>query len=199
MIPYYQDSAVTIYHGDCGEILADMGSFPFILTDPPYPNRADHFVEDIPTSVWVMRHIECNHWMVFWDEMEVPNVRLPFVARHAWFRNNSNRPDNYEQIYEFHIDGRKRASRVLPYCVIAVGMTGLPEAALGHPTQKNVKLMQKLIHLSEETSILDPFMGVGTTLRAAKDLGRKAIGIEIDESYCEIAAQRMAQEVLQFA
>ena len=68
-----------------------------------------------------------------------------------------------------------------------------------HPTQKPVRLMRWCISLyPDAVSILDPFMGSGTTLRAAKDLGRKAIGIEIEERYCEIAANRLRQEVLQF-
>ena len=68
-----------------------------------------------------------------------------------------------------------------------------------HPTQKPVKLMGWCIGLIDDPqSILDPFMGSGTTLRAAKDLNRKAIGIEIEEKYCEIAANRMSQEVLNF-
>lgn len=69
-----------------------------------------------------------------------------------------------------------------------------------HPTGKPLPLISKLMRVGSEDGamILDPFMGSGTTLRAAKDLGRKAIGIEIHEPYCEIAANRMRQEVLEF-
>ncbi len=72
---------------------------------------------------------------------------------------------------------------------------------LGHPCPKPENFWRKLMarcSVDQTDSILDPFMGSGTTLRAAKDLGRKAIGIEIEERYCEIAAKRMAQEVFSF-
>jgi site-specific DNA-methyltransferase (adenine-specific) len=67
----------------------------------------------------------------------------------------------------------------------------------GHPTVKPLAIVKDFVErASGDFPILDPFMGSGTTLRAAKDLWRRAIGIEIEEKYCEIAAKRMAQEVL---
>ena len=132
--------------------------------------------------------------MIFWHSLAPPITSVPLVAHHIWHRTNTNRPDNYEAIYEF-ADGPERASRVFAYPVIFEGLTGCTEAT-GHPTQKNEKLMRRLVSLTKSGTVLDPFMGSGTTLRAAKDLGRKAIGIEIEERYCEIAAKRLAQEVL---
>jgi site-specific DNA-methyltransferase (adenine-specific) len=73
------------------------------------------------------------------------------------------------------------------------------QAGVGsHPWPKPLPLFKKLVsHWSlDGHTVLDPFTGSGTTLRAAKDLGRKAIGIEIEEEYCEIAAKRMAQTVM---
>jgi site-specific DNA-methyltransferase (adenine-specific) len=75
------------------------------------------------------------------------------------------------------------------------GSGGLP-ATVGHPTPKPEDLMRWLITKCPPGVVADPFMGSGSTLRAAKDLGRKAIGIEVDERYCEVAARRMGQEVL---
>ena len=65
-----------------------------------------------------------------------------------------------------------------------------------HPTEKPVELLKKLLQHHKCKSVLDPYMGSGSTLRAAKDLGIPAVGIEVDESYCYSAAVRLAQEVL---
>lgn len=68
-----------------------------------------------------------------------------------------------------------------------------------HPNEKPLDLTRRLVRVTDDQrTVIDPFMGSGTTLRAAKDLGRRAIGIEIEERYCEIAAQRLSQEVLDF-
>jgi site-specific DNA-methyltransferase (adenine-specific) len=193
--PYYESEGITIYHGDCREILPWLEA-DSVITDPPYPNAAGHFTDAVGAAEDVCRSFDAPHWLVFWDEMTMPPVPLPLVARHIWHRTNTNRPDNYEPIYEFSKDPDKRPSRVLPYAVIAPGLTGCLEAT-GHPTQKNVKLMRRLVQMTEGL-IVDPFMGSGTTLRAAMDLGRRAVGIEIDERWCEVAVGRLGQGVLSF-
>lgn len=195
--PYYDQDGITIYHGDAREILPllEPNSIDLVLTDPPYPNNAGHFIEGIEAAEQFMQTYAAPRWMVFWHALQRPPVPLPLVAHHIWHRSNTNRPDNYEPIYEF-ADEPERASKVLSFPVIYPGLTGCYEAT-GHPTQKNLKLMRELIAMRRGVaSILDPFMGSGTTLRAAKDLGRRAIGIEISEAYCEIAARRLQQSVL---
>ena len=197
--PYYSHAGQTIYLGDCREILSELPKVDLVLTDPPYPNNANHFCDGIETAKWMLTNVKSEHLLVFWDEMERPITELPLVAVHIWHRSNTNRPDNYEPIYEFRADGVKRASRVFSYPVIAKGLTGCVEAT-GHPTQKNRKLIADLIAKAPNPqTILDPFMGSGTTLVACKQLGRKGIGIEIEERYAEIAALRLSQEVMDFS
>lgn len=98
---------------------------------------------------------------------------------------------NWEHVYISGFVGR-RDTGVLRFNALA------PWAGeYTHPHEKPLELMRELIgKCAPLAAIVDPFMGSGTTLRAAKDLGRRAIGIEIEERYCEIAARRMAQEVL---
>ena len=176
---------------DCMEGIKEIPKIDLVITDPPYPNAAGHFNDQIFSATSFMAEFNCDHWFIFWDEMSLPPMNIPLVAKHIWHRSNTNRPDNYEVIYEYHIDGKKRASRVLSYSVIYLGLTGCKEAT-GHPTQKNLKLIKKLIHLSNEDGIiLDPFMGSGTTAIAAIDEGRDWIGFEIDEDYHRAATKRI--------
>jgi DNA modification methylase len=190
--PYYDDGSVVIYHGDCREILPRVEA-DVLVTDPPYPNNAGHFDDAVPVAESVLRAWGGDA-IVFWTELVAPPLRCPLVAVHVWHRANVNgRP--YEPAYHFAIDGIKRRSDVLRHAAIFDGVGPGCWEYLGHPTQKPVALMQALIEKVGGVT-LDPFAGSGSTLRAAKNLGRKAIGIEIEERYCEIAAQRCAQEVL---
>ncbi len=191
---YYEHNGIAIIHGDCREILPSLKA-DVVVTDPPYPNNAGHF----DSAVGLAREV-ISGWdrsaLVFWTELEWPPVSVHRVAVHIWHRSNVNgRP--YEPIYCFDPDGVKRRSNVISHAAVFDGVGPGCSEYLGHPTQKPVALM-RLLCAGTHGTIIDPFMGSGTTLRAAKDLGRRAIGIEIEEKYCEIAARRLAQEVLPF-
>lgn len=194
--PYYQHRGITIYHGCAEAILPDLdlSDVDLCLTDPPYPNRAGHFDASVDLAKRVLASVEVRRLMVFWHQLECPPSRFRLIAHHIWHRSNTNRQDNYEAIYEF-ADEQERSSRMFSHPVIYPGLTGCTEAT-GHPTQKNVRLLQELINLRKSRYVIDPFMGSGSTQTAAKKENFRAIGIEIEEKWCEVSARRLAQENL---
>ena len=200
MTPYYQDSAVTIWHADCRDILPQLPPVDLVLTDPPYGVGKEYASHDdtvvaleqlIPllTPLSPKRLITCGigniwkyppaDWVICWSK---PNA----MTRAAVANANIWEPVLVYGCKGFGVDG------------VTVSISPQPN---GHPCPKPLRLFIWLIERASEMGnlILDPFCGSGTTLRAAKDLGRKAIGIEIEERYCEIAAKRCQQECLPFA
>ncbi len=187
---YYSDEWVAIAHGDCREILPALERVDLVLTDPPYYGYED-YEWDIVDLVGLLPPVRS---FIFWKGGDFP---LPFTARHIWAkanRNIGNSGEQYEEIYELM---GKATGLVLRHAVIDSEMNAQLNGDIfyNHPTQKPIKLIRRLL-LPTVGLILDSFMGSGTTLRAAKDLNRKCIGIEIEEKYCEIAAKRCSQSVM---
>jgi site-specific DNA-methyltransferase (adenine-specific) len=183
--PYYHDSkyGITIYHGDCRDILPQLEPVDLVLTDPPYPNfNKDHGKDWDYVDIITLPLPEVRQF-IFWPIIE--EFPLSWTARHVWHKPNGQSEYHYEFIFERF---GKKACRVWHTPII--NYKTLPEWT-PHPTQKPKKLIKDIIQRTEGKTILDPFMGSGTTLVAAKELGRKAIGIEIEEKYCEIAVRRL--------
>jgi site-specific DNA-methyltransferase (adenine-specific) len=192
-VKYYEHGGITIWHGDCREVLPSLEA-DVLVTDPPYPNNAGWFDDAVECARHVIESSQHSEQLIFWTELEIPRSKLPLVGVHIWHRTNVNgRP--YEPVFHFELSGAKRRSEVLRHAAVFKGAGPGCNEYLGHPTQKPAALIRQLVEKARDGIVLDPFMGSGTTLRAAKDLGRKAIGIEIEERYCEIAAKRLAQEV----
>lgn len=229
MKPYYEDDAVTLYHGDSLEVLAGMEdvSVKAVLTDPPYTERthakaktnkagtggkAIEFKsfsdEDLDAALtecgrvsqsWVVATLDYRH-AVRMELNPVPNLRMMRVG--VWVKTNpmpqitGDRPgQGWEAIAYLHRTGirsawnggGKHGNYILP--------TIQNE---GHPTSKPLPMVSEWVrHFTNHgDTVLDPFAGSGTTLRAAVDNGRKAIGVEIDEAYCELIAKRLSQGAL---
>lgn len=192
--PYYQQDGITIYHGDCREVLPSLDVFDAVVTDPPYPDyhaEAYCYVEGILEP---LSGILCRQF-VFWSAKAT--FPLDYTAIHIWDKKTGCGSE-YERIFERN---GQRNWKVLRQRSISSQLVASwqYDVFTGHPSQKPTRLMRQIITLSNGTTILDPFMGSGSTLDAAKSLNLRAIGIEIEERYCEIAAKRLSQGVLQLA
>lgn len=215
MKPYFEDDAVTIYHGDCREVLPELGPVDLVLTDPPYGELG---YEWDTRPVWETLPLpETATAIIFGHQPHLATEILPAMAarglpfRYEWVWEkpigrlwNHQRPiRRHELIWCFgdiaDSDLREgfggQHDSIIAAVTYQAYMRAHPDSN-GHPTQKPLTLMCAILSAFPVATVLDPFMGSGTTLRAAKDLGRRAIGIEIEERYCEMAAKRMAQAVL---
>ena len=210
--PYYEDGSVTIYHGDARELLPDL-SADLVLTDPPYG-----IGERWSKSAMVGKNGSSRLWGKgeTWDDAppEAEAIGLAVSAGDSaivWGGNYFHLPPArgwlvWDKIQRFTGADAELAWTNLDAPVRVFRLSRIDafvnkaEQAKTHPTEKPVGLMRWCLEfVPDAATTLDPFMGSGTTLRAAKDLGRKAIGIELEEKYCQIAAERCSQEVFDFS
>jgi site-specific DNA-methyltransferase (adenine-specific) len=230
--PYYQDEAVTIYHGDCREILPELEAEDAIITDPVWPNSSNllvgadrpyelfaEFCKSIPGGVKrIIVQIGCTSDPRFLQpiperypfirtcsmEYTVPSYKgnilntgdfaYVFGSAPTWRKDRQLMPgvcrSNYvEKLFQKHNGAHKIHERRAPASQTII-------ADLPHPTTRRLQHLYWLVHYFSDTQVIDPFMGSGTTLIAAKYLNRKAIGIEIEERYCALAVERLRQSVM---
>jgi site-specific DNA-methyltransferase (adenine-specific) len=212
--PYYEADGITLYHGDCAEVTAWLHA-DVLVTDPPYGMKyrsGRTRATIVGDSSGVVRDDALNAWgpdrpaLVFgtWRAPRPEGVRELLV----WWKDNNGAGSGntsipfgptHEEVYLLgtNWDGAPpgRIGSVLR-STVCMGNESGPAAQLGHPTPKPVSLMERLIGKCPPGVIADPFAGTGATLIAARNLGRRAIGVEIEERYCELIARRLAQGVL---
>ena len=238
MKPYYQDEAVTIYHGDCREILPELPKVDLVLTDPPYSAHVheqamrgardshgaifgepkdfgfDALSPEVAEAAAAGIGLVALAWtLVFSDIETVPEWRallernkLEYIRTGAWVKIaptpqfSGDRPAaGFEAITISHPKGRKSWNGGGGAAVWTFASHGGERDVRYHKAQKPVDLMCKLVTLFSNVDqlVCDPFFGSGSTAVAAKKLNRRCIGIEIEEKYCEIAANRCRQTVME--
>lgn len=219
MTPYYTDEHVTLWHGNCLDVSDWLGA-DILVTDPPYgidgnlsfghrgrkPAAGHQRVNAKPK--WDSNLTIRNDALALWGDKpyavfgsptrldDIPQFReFPLV----WDKGIVGMGDTtfpwgrgYELVY---VNGPGWTGR-RESPVIRVAHLSSAATQIGHPTPKPVALMEAILAKAPPGVIADPFAGAGATLVAAKALGRRAIGVELEERYCEIAANRLAQGVL---
>jgi site-specific DNA-methyltransferase (adenine-specific) len=215
VMPFYQDDNITIYCNDMLNVIDSLAPVDCIITDPPYGINylSNHYKFKNPHSkienddklflpIDKLWEKVCGGGSIFaFFSHKVPLIDDKVKNWIVWVKNNWSAGDLYGDFgnqFEliafmpkdgFKLKGEKRLSNVWHFD------RQKPEL---HPTQKPKDLIMQIIlqATNEGDTILDPFMGSGTTLAAAKELGRKAIGIDTNPKYCRIAADRCRQEQL---
>jgi len=217
--PYYQDDAVTIYHGYSPEVIRELKrpnkkyEIDCLITDPVWPNSLPELAgADEPQkllaitleNVWAKRlciHLGCSSDPRFlaavpdrYSFFRVCWLRLNFPS----YRGRLLVGSDVAYLYGDPPKSSKGHHLIPGECATKDRNMQINIKKRGHPCPRKINHVNWLIDVWSEPgeTILDPFAGSGTTLLAAKEHGRKSIGIEIEEKYCEIAAQRMSQEVL---
>ena len=203
-IPYYQDEHSTIYCGDCRDILPLLDPVDLVLTDPPYGiNTGNRPVgrggKDWGVQSWdveicqdiIDSIIKLKSAIIIWggNYYDLPRTR-------CWLLWDKKQPTEWYSTAHFEMAWTNLNRNAHAYRKSQVEAHNTMDKK--HPSQKPLELITWCINEVKTGSetILDPFMGSGTTLVAAKNLGRKAIGIELEEKYCEIAVKRLRQGVL---
>lgn len=194
---YYEHAGITIYHGDCREILPNLKA-DLVCTDPPYGildyggkwGRKSELLWDAEPADNFPQILEAAPIQVIWGGNYFP--LLPSRGWLVWYKRDSVPSAADAELAWTNLD---QNTRLIDWPIAATNAE-----RVGHPTQKPLAVMRwSILQCAPAAeSILDPFMGSGTTLVAAKALGRKAIGIEIEERYCELSAKRLSQEVFDF-
>ena len=204
---YYEDDDVTLYHGDCLDVDAWLAA-DVLVTDPPYgiayrsgwesknvprsiAGDADEALRDAVQSLWGDRPaaVFASHKQRPWGS---PNP-LPLIFDKGDVVGMGDltwpwRP-SYELVWIYGAGWTgKRGPAVLRHRVLPGNFT-----ARDHPTQKPVGLLEEIIRKSPAGVIADPFAGSGSTLVAARAQGRRSVGVEVEERYCELVATRLAQ------
>lgn len=215
MQPYYDQDGITIYHGDCREVLPtlDATSVDLVLTDPPYGinERTDRASKgrailapcyDFPPVAGDDQPFDPAHLLAFkrvvlWGANYYAD-KLPTSPSWLVWDKRDGIPSNDNADCEMAWSNLGGPARLYRHRWNGMIKASERDKKRVHPTQKPVVLMAWIIgeHTAAGDLVLDPYMGSGPTLRAAKDLGRRAIGIELEERYCEIAAKRLQQSVL---
>ena len=231
--PFYQDEAVTIFLGDCREVLPELAiACTAVLTDPPYGTEAlgggygrrqladpagryghrienDHDLSSLAIALpSIVASVESGGWVITfaaprrrWEaESLLVAAGLSLHGEIVWDKGAPGLGYTIRYSHESAIVSFRGDRRPVERPLLSIQRVPQEQRAMNgrHPHEKPVALMANLVDFSSAAGglILDPFAGSGSTLRAAKDLGRRAIGIEIEERYCEIAAKRMAQRTL---